>query len=240
VAKAFGYTEKELSSIPPEANMGLSCGNPVATANIKEGEYVVDLGSGGGFDVFLAAAKVGPTGQVVGLDMSSEMIDLARRNAAKQNLKPPHVAFVQASLDKAAFPVEPGSIDCILSNCVVNLLQPAGKVNLLKEVYRVLRPGGRIVLDDILARDTLPDEIKQDLNAYVACISGAIQVHEYKQLFLESGFTDVLFVDTKSDLNVYFQSDSESKSCCSTTHPPKRLDFNVNKWAASYQIYAMK
>jgi arsenite methyltransferase len=167
------------------------------------------------------------------------MISLARRNAAKQNLKPPHVAFVQASLDKA-LPIEPDSVDCILSNCVVNLLHPAGKINLLKEAYRVLKPGGRIVLDDILARATLPDEIKQDVDAYIGCISGAIQLHEYKELLLESGFTDVLFVGTKGDLNAYSQSDLGSNSCCSTTRLPKPLNFDVNKWAAPYQIYAVK
>jgi ubiquinone/menaquinone biosynthesis C-methylase UbiE len=181
VAKAFGYTEDQLKSVPEAAHMGLSCGNPIATASIKEGETVVDLGSGGGIDVFLAAYKAGPTGKIIGIDMSSDMISLARKNALKKGLNSPHVAFVEALLTEA-LPIESSSVDCVLSNCVINLLPMEGKANLLKEVHRILKPGGRVVLDDIVAKKQLPDNILTDLAAYVGCISGAILEEEYKAL----------------------------------------------------------
>ncbi|KAF8909647.1 arsenite S-adenosylmethyltransferase [Gymnopilus junonius] len=242
---------EELSSVPEGAHMGLSCGNPVATASIKEGETVVDLGSGGGIDIFLAAEKVGPTGQAIGLDMSNDMIDLARKNAAKKGLKPPQVAFVNALLTEP-LPIESDSVDCVLSNCVVNLLPYDGKANLLKEVHRILKPGGRIVLDDILAKKHLPDNIKNDLASYVGCIGGAIQVEEYKALLKEAGLTNTLFVDTKNDLSVYYQGSRDAASCCApaassccTPAPPAFIAFSqsgtdIYNLIASYQIYALK
>ncbi|KDR83252.1 hypothetical protein GALMADRAFT_221165 [Galerina marginata CBS 339.88] len=247
VAEAFGYTEEQLNSIPEGAYMGLSCGNPVAMARIEEGETVVDLGSGGGVDVFLAAAKVGPTGKAIGLDMSQDMIELAHKNAAIKGLKPPHVAFVKALLTEP-LPIESNSVDCILSNCVVNLLPAEGKANLLKEVHRILKPGGRIVLDDIVAKKSLPDNIRNDAAAYVACISGAIQVDEYQQLLRDSGLTQILFVDTKSDLDIYYQSPENDAAfatpgCCApapSSTLPTKPDYDVNDWVASYQIYALK
>ncbi|KAH9481820.1 Arsenite methyltransferase [Psilocybe cubensis] len=246
VAEAFGYTEEQLRSVPENAHMGLSCGNPVAAATIKEGETVVDLGSGGGIDVLLAADKVGPTGKAIGLDMSQDMISLARKNAAKKGLKPPQVAFVQALLTEP-LPIEPDSVDCILSNCVINLLPFDGKAHLLKEVHRILKPGGRIVLDDIIAKKELPGYIKDDLASYVGCISGALLLEQYKSLLNDA---DVLFVDNKSDLSVYYQQ-SDSNSGCSTTttgcctpaprgSKAQRPSYDVNEWAASYQIYAKK
>ncbi|KIJ52401.1 hypothetical protein M422DRAFT_222930 [Sphaerobolus stellatus SS14] len=247
VAKAFGYTAEQLESIPAEANLGLSCGNPVGTASIKEGEVVLDLGSGGGIDILLAAEKVGLNGRAIGLDGSPDMIVLARKNAARKNLKPPHVAFAQAFLTEK-LPIVSSSIDCILSNCVINLLPEAGKASLLKEAYRVLRGGGRIVLDDIIAKKELPSEIRNDLSSYVNCVSGAIQLDEYKALLDEAGFKDVMFVDAKSDLNIYYQStDSEAgkSSCCggsrsASTVLPTKPNFDANEWVASYQIYATK
>ncbi|KJA16548.1 hypothetical protein HYPSUDRAFT_171339 [Hypholoma sublateritium FD-334 SS-4] len=248
VAEAFGYTQEQLSTVPDGAHMGLSCGNPVATATIKEGETVVDLGSGGGIDVFLAAAKVGENGCVIGLDMSQDMINLARANATKKGLKPPHVAFIKAQLTET-LPIESNSVDCILSNCVVNLLPLDGKAALLKEINRILKPGGRIVLDDIVAKKPLPDNIKNNLASYVGCISGAILVDEYKALLDEANFTKVLFVDTKSDLGVYYRVPTEdgnvsNNPSCFTPVPTGHLsaapDYDVNHWVASYQIFAIK
>ncbi|KAF8965866.1 NAD(P)-binding protein [Flammula alnicola] len=247
VAEAFGYTEEELNTVPEGSHMGLSCGNPVATATIKEGETIVDLGSGGGIDVFLAADKVGPTGKAIGLDISEDMIILARANAAKKGLKPPHVAFVRAALTEP-LPIEPESVDCVLSNCVVNLLPLEGKASLLKEVHRILKPGGRIVLDDIVAKKPLPDNIKNDLAAYVGCIAGAILVDEYKALLKDAGLSNVLFVDTKNDLSVYYQTtstDSQAivQSCCTPLPagvPVSKPTYDINEWVASYQIFALK
>ncbi|TFK33855.1 S-adenosyl-L-methionine-dependent methyltransferase [Crucibulum laeve] len=247
VAESFGYTEEELKSIPDEAHLGLSCGNPVATANIKEGEVVLDLGSSGGIDVFLAASKVGPTGQAIGLDMSTDMINLARKNANKQNLLPPRVSFVQTLLTED-LPVVSDSVDVILSNCVINLLPLAGKAKVLKEAHRVLKPGGRIVLDDIVAKEPLPENVRNDLSAYVGCISGAIELNEYKKLLEDAGFKNSLFVDTKSNLNVYYtagsSTDKSTIGCCSPAPKSESVNappsFDANLWVASYQIYATK
>ncbi|KAF5316606.1 hypothetical protein D9619_006263 [Psilocybe cf. subviscida] len=259
VAQAFGYTEEQLLTVPDGASLGLSCGNPVASASLKEGETVLDLGSGGGIDVFLAAAKVGSTGCVVGLDMSDDMISLARKNAARKELKPPHVAFVKALLTEP-LPIESNSVDCILSNCVLNLLPDEGKAAVLKEAYRVLKPGGRITLDDIVAKKILPDNIRNDIAGYIGCVAGAIPLERYQGLFEEAGFTNVVFVDTKNDLNIYYAAPGQpsattpagASSCCSPaptaaqTKPgnsaqiPVKPEYEVNDWVASYQIYAIK
>ncbi|TFK49982.1 NAD(P)-binding protein [Heliocybe sulcata] len=247
VATAFGYTLEELQSIPAEANLGLSCGNPVASATIKKGEYVLDLGSGGGIDVLLAASKVGPNGQAIGLDMSADMISLARRNAAKQGLTPPQVCFVQASLTEP-LPVVSDSIDCILSNCVVNLLPTSGKAAIMKEAMRVLRPGGRVVFHDIIAKQPLPAEIANDLSAYVGCIAGAITLEQYRAILGQAGFRDILFVDTRTDINVYALSETSGSNgccpptagCCAPAAPSTKPTFDANAWVASYQIYAVK
>ncbi|KAJ3541880.1 hypothetical protein NMY22_g3713 [Coprinellus aureogranulatus] len=243
VATAFGYTAEELGLIPAESNLGLSCGNPAAIAKLKEGERVLDLGSGGGIDVFLAASKVGPTGQAIGLDGSADMVALARKNAAKQGLKPPHVAFVQAALEKE-LPIESNTVDCILSNCVINLLPLAGKASVFKEAFRVLKPGGRIVLDDIIARKPLPENVTDNLAAYVGCIGGAVTEEQYRSFLSDAGFKDVLFVARKSDLNVYWKGTS-SISCCSTApdlsqRPDFPEDFDVNEWVGSFEVYAVK
>ena len=212
VAEAFGYTPDELSSIPAEANMGLSCGNPTATANLREGETVVDLGSGGGLDVFLAAAKVGPSGRAIGIDMTPEMIELARRNAAKANDGKGYsnVEFHLATIDK--LPLEDNSVDCVISNCVINLA--TDKPAVFREIARVLKPGGRLAVSDIALKQSLPPEISQDLYAYVGCIAGAILIEDYKQQLIGAGFSDVQVIDSASDLNAYAKIDNQS-GCCS-------------------------
>src|SRR4051794_14535731 len=181
VAEAFGYSPEELASIPAEANMGLSCGNPTATANLREGETVVDLGSGGGLDVFLAARKVGPSGRAIGIDMTDEMIALARRNAEKSGLT--NVAFHQASIDR--LPLDDASVDCVISNCVINLAPD--KAAVFREIARVLRPGGRLAVSDIALKRELPPDLGDDLMAYVGCIAGAILVDDYRRGLVEAG-----------------------------------------------------
>src|SRR5215831_4153099 len=177
VAEAFGYSPDELASIPSGANMGLSCGNPTATANLRPGEIVLDLGCGGGLDVFLAAAKVGPTGKAIGIDMTPEMLALARKNAAQGNNGQgfPNVEFHQANIDK--LPLPDGSVDCVISNCVINLAPDKDAV--LREIARVLKPGGRVAVSDIALKKSLPPEVGDDLLAYVGCIAGAISVEGY-------------------------------------------------------------
>jgi SAM-dependent methyltransferase len=210
VAEAFGYSPEELASIPAEANMGLSCGNPTATASLREGEVVVDLGSGGGLDVFLAAQKVGATGRAIGIDMTPEMVELARRNAAKQAGGAANVEFHLATIDN--LPLEDASVDCVISNCVINLAPDKGAV--FREIARVLKPGGRLAVSDIALKQDLPPELGNDLMAYVGCISGAISVDEYRQGLLDAGFSEVQIVDSGSDLNAYAKVENQS-GCCS-------------------------
>ena len=275
VAEAFGYTPEELASIPAEANMGLSCGNPTAMANLREGETVLDLGSGGGLDVFLAAAKVGPTGRAIGIDMTPEMVERARRNAQQGNNGEPftNVEFHLASIDK--LPLPDNSVDCVISNCVINLAPD--KTAVFREIARVLKPGGRVAVSDIALKQELPAELANDIAAYTGCIAGAIQIAEYKRGLLEAGFSNVEVVDSGADLNAYAklenqsgccsspaESDSAAKtvattattccaptpvaevsSCCSPSELQENLSqllgrHNVNEYAASVKVYAVK
>jgi arsenite methyltransferase len=185
VAEAFGYSADELTSIPAEANMGLSCGNPTATANLRAGEVVVDLGSGGGLDVFLAAKKVGPTGKAIGIDMTPDMIELSRRNATKSGLT--NVEFHLAGID--ALPLPDASVDVVISNCVINLA--ADKAAVLSEIARVLKPGGRVGVSDVVADDRLSAEERAERGSFSGCIAGALSFSEYRTGLAAVGLTDV-------------------------------------------------
>ncbi len=213
VAEAFGYSPEELASIPAEANMGLSCGNPTATANLKPGETVVDLGCGGGLDVLLAAKRVGPTGRAIGIDMTPPMLELARRNAERAGAR--NAEFYHAMID--SLPLPDSTVDCVISNCVINLAPDKGAV--FKEVARVLKPGGRLAVSDIALKRPLPPEVGGDLMAYVGCIAGAIPVEEYRRGLMEAGFAHVRVIDTGADLNVYSKAEVQS-GCCSPTCSP--------------------
>jgi len=211
VAEAFGYTQEELSSIPAEANMGLSCGNPTAMAYLRMGETVVDLGSGGGLDVFLAAGQVGASGKAIGIDMTPEMIDLARRNAARGNGGKGYsnVEFHLAAIDN--LPLADNSVDCVISNCVINLA--IDKDAVFREIARVLKPGGRLAVSDIALKRDLPAELGSDLMAYVGCIAGAIPIEDYKSGLLSAGFSGVEVIDAGSDLNAYAKVENQA-GCC--------------------------
>jgi SAM-dependent methyltransferase len=232
--------------------MGLSCGNPIATANLRAGEIVVDLGSGGGLDVFLAARKVGPTGRAIGIDMTPQMIDLARNNAAKGGLT--NVEFHLATIDK--LPLPDASVDVVISNCVINLAPDKRAV--FREIARVLKPGGRLAVSDIALKKPLPEEIANDVMAYVGCISGALLIDDYRQQLLASGFGDVMVVDAQADLNAYSKVEGQS-GCCSPSSPTDRAAsccgtdesahrdlaavlsrYNVNDYAASVTVFALK
>ncbi|MCX7765116.1 MAG: arsenite methyltransferase [Candidatus Sumerlaeia bacterium] len=189
LSQKIGYKKERLHDIPVEANLGLGCGNPVALAGIKEGETVLDLGSGTGLDCFLAAKKTAPSGHVIGVEMTPEMIEKARENASRGNFL--NVEFRLGEIEN--LPVEDNSIDVVISNCVINL-SPA-KDRVFKEIYRVLKPGGRFVISDIVLVRELPDFIKNSIEAYVACISGAIMRDEYIKIIKNAGFQDVRIID---------------------------------------------
>lgn len=215
VAKAFGYSAEELAAIPAEANMGLSCGNPLATANLREGETVVDLGSGGGLDVFLAARKVGPTGRAIGIDMTPDMIELARKNAHQGPEGKPfeNVEFLLGQIDN--LPLPDSSADVIISNCVINLAPDKDAV--FREMYRVLKPGGRVAVSDIALKQVLPPELAENIAALVGCIAGAILIDDYDAGLRRAGFEHVAIVDTGADLTSYALVEGQS-GCC--TPPP--------------------
>lgn len=252
VAEAFGYSAEELTSIPAEANMGLSCGNPTATARLRPGEVVVDLGSGGGLDVFLAAKMVGPQGRAIGIDMTPAMIERARANAAAGGYT--NVEFYQSTID--SIPLPDASVDCILSNCVVNLAPD--KTAVFREMARVLKPGGRVALSDIALKRDLPEAIAASIAAYVGCMAGAMRIEDYRAGLLAVGFEHVEVVDSGADLNAYGKVENQSGccspamaggSCCSgatdggTLHEElKELlsEFDVNSAAASVKVYAVK
>ena len=208
VAEAFGYTPEELTSIPAEANMGLSCGNPTATAHLRPGEVVVDLGSGGGLDVFLASKQVGPTGRAIGIDMTPAMIERARANAQSGGYT--NVEFHLSTIDK--IPLPDASVDCVISNCVLNLAPD--KPAVFREIARVLKPGGRLAVSDIALKHELPEAIAQSVAAYVGCIAGAIRIDDYRDGLLAAGFQHVEIVDSGADLNAYAKVENQS-GCCS-------------------------
>ena len=190
-AEAVGYLRKDLADIPEETIMGLGCGNPTALAELKAGEVVLDLGSGAGVDVFLAANKVGPTGKAIGVDMTKEMVDRAEEIAKNYGYR--NVEFRLGEMEK--LPVEDESVDVIISNCVINLSPDKSKV--FQEAYRVLKPKGRLTVSDIVSEGALPDEIKDNPNAWVCCIAGALEQQEYLREIKEAGFEDVQVLSSK-------------------------------------------
>lgn len=192
ISKKIGYTDEELKAVPEGANLGLGCGNPVAIASLKEGETVLDLGSGPGLDCFLAADKVGKNGKVIGIDMTQEMLEKARANATKGNYS--NVEFRIGEIED--LPVAGSSVDVVISNCVINL--SPDKESVFKETYRVLKPGGRMMVSDIVLSKELPDFIKDSVDAYVGCISGAITKDEYLKTVAGAGFSEVGIVSETS------------------------------------------
>lgn len=238
IARAFGYSDGELASIPAEANMGVSCGNPTAAASLTEGETVVDLGSGGGLDVFLAAQRVGPMGRAIGIDMTEEMIALARKNARKMDLG--NVAFHQAEIE--AMPLDDASVDCVISNCVLVLIPD--KLAAFQEIFRVLKPGGRLAVSDLALKQTLPAELAAQVTAKVDAVE-ALTISGYQSTLAAAGFTAVQIIDSGSDLNVHRKPETTDKveDCgggVSTISALRLLGVDVNEYAASVKIFALK
>src|SRR5271163_4417249 len=261
VAEAFGYSAEELTSIPAGANMGLSCGNPTATAHLRPGEVVVDLGSGGGLDVFLASKMVGPEGRAIGIDMTTAMIERSRENAQQGGYT--NVEFYQSTIDQ--IPLPDASVDCVISNCVVNLAPD--KPAVFREIARVLKPGGRVAVSDIALKHELPEDVAKSMAAYVGCIAGAILIDEYRSGLSAAGFEHIQIVDSGADLNAYAKVENQS-GCCSPsmeTGSPFQLieepcctpainptpslheelttllsQYDINAAAASVKVYAVK
>jgi arsenite methyltransferase len=181
----LGYSKEDLDSVPDGANMMLGCGNPVALASLKPGETVVDLGSGGGFDCFLAAKEVGETGKVIGVDMTSDMISKARRNAAK--IQTDNVEFRLGEIEH--LPIADNTADIIMSNCVINL--SPDKIQVYSDAYRALKPGGRLAISDVVATAVLPEEMRNDLALLSACIGGAATIEDTEQMLKKVGFKEV-------------------------------------------------
>ena len=262
IAEAFGYTAEELAAVPAAANLGLSCGNPTAFARLRPGETVVDLGCGGGIDVLLAAQKVGPTGRAIGIDMTPEMIARARANAARPvgGRVLTNVEFHLGTIDRLPLPDD--SVDCLVSNCVINLAPD--KAAVFREMRRVLRPGGRVAVSDIALKKPLPPELARDVEAYIGCVAGALLLDDYGRGLLDAGFATVEIIDSGKDLNAYAQVENQA-ACCSPAAPAagalnvveaccapagssevhegladllKRYD--INEFAASVYVYALK
>jgi len=248
VAEAFGYSEEELASIPAEANLCVSCGNPTALASLKAGEVVVDLGSGGGLDVFLAARKVGPTGKAIGIDMTEDMIQRAQRNANQADLT--NVEFHLAEIE--SMPLSDDSVDCVISNCVLNLVPDKSKA--FAEIFRVLKPGGRLAVTDLALKKELPPELAADFSAYVGCVAGAMLIEDYKISLAAAGFDAVQIIDSRQDLNAYAELDEpsgccEPSSCCGTSTDQPSVHqgltdllrkFDINQYVASVRVFALK
>ena len=188
ISKKVGYHDMDLNSVPEGANLGLGCGNPVALASLKEGDVVLDLGSGAGFDAFLAAPRVGSSGKVIGVDMTSEMVEKAKANAVKGGFQ--NVEFRLGEIED--LPVSGSEVDVIISNCVINLSPEKGKV--FKEAFRVLKAGGRLMVSDLVLLKPLPEIVGQSVEAYVGCIAGAVMKAEYLAAITAAGFRDLKVV----------------------------------------------
>jgi len=219
ISAQLGYSNEEVSAVPEGANMGLGCGNPQAIASLKPGETVLDLGSGGGFDCYLAAQAVGDTGRVIGVDMTPEMLSRARENAAKAGFM--NVEFRLGEIER--LPVSDKSIDVIISNCVINLSPEKHKV--FDDAFRVLKSGGRLAVSDVVATAELPEEVKNDLALHAACMAGASLISDVEAMLRKSGFR-----------NIRIQPKDESREFIRTWAPGRK----VEDYVVSATIEAVK
>lgn len=234
ISKSIGYSEKELKSVPEGANLGLGCGNPVALASLKQGETVLDLGSGPGLDCFLAANKVGKTGKVIGVDMTPEMIEKARENARKG--KYGNVEFRLGEIEN--LPVADNFVNAVISNCVINLVPDKKRV--FKETFRVLKPGGRLMISDLVLLKELPDFIKNSVEAYIGCLSGAIMKDDYLNAIKAAGFREVKIIDETSFPIELMASDSTAKALIEEMKIPVEKLKDVARSVVSIKVQGIK
>lgn len=204
-ASSIGYSKEELADLPESVvNACAGCGNPSALAGLREGEVVLDLGSGGGIDVFLAARRVGPTGKAMGVDMTEEMVELARRNAARMGLE--NVEFRLGDIE--ALPVEDESVDVIISNCVINLAPDKDRV--FREAYRVLKPGGRMLISDVVTKGEIPQAVRDDPDAWAGCVAGALDEAVYLEKIRNAGFRDIRVLSRGSFTDLVYSAKIEA------------------------------
>jgi arsenite methyltransferase len=217
-SRALGYRDAEMAEVPDGANLGLGCGNPVALASLQPGEVVVDLGSGAGIDCFLAANRVGPAGHVIGVDMTPEMLDRARANAARDRYD--NVEFRLGEIEN--LPVADGAADVVISNCVINL--STDKARVFREAFRVLKSGGRLMVSDLVLAGALPETVRRSVEAYAGCISGALLKEDYLAVIAAAGFVDVR-VDAEAHYPVAssYPDASETALVNDPTIPPADL-----------------
>ena len=234
ISRGIGYSDEELESVPDGANMGLGCGNPVALASLTGGEAVLDLGSGAGFDCFLAAKKVGAKGKVIGVDMTPEMIEKARENAEKGGCA--NVEFRLGEIEN--IPAADNSVNAVISNCVINLSPDKGRV--FQEAFRVLKPGGRLMVSDIVLLKELPDFIRNYVKAYVGCISGAVRKDEYLRMITEAGFHEVKVVDEAVFSLKYFSNDPTVETVTSELNLSKEEIANLAGTILSIKVNGIK
>lgn len=234
ISRSVGYSEIELNTIPEGANLGLGCGNPVALASLKEGETVLDLGSGAGVDCFLAAERVGKNGKVIGVDMTPEMVEKAEGNAKKGGYE--NVEFRLGEIEN--LPVADNSIDAIISNCVINLSPDKSKV--FQEAFRVLKPGGRLMISDIVLLKDLPDFIKGSIEAYVGCISGAMIKNEYIETIKSAGFQQVKIINETSFPIECMANDPTSKAIIEGLKLPYGKVKEIVNSVVSIKVYGVK
>lgn len=230
----MGYSPGDLSIVPEDANLGLGCGNPVALASLVEGEIVLDLGSGAGFDCFIASSKVGEKGRVIGVDMTPEMVEKAWKNAQTGGFQ--NVEFRLGEIEN--IPVEEESADVVISNCVINL--SPDKAQVFREAYRVLKPGGRLMVSDIVLLKELPDVIRSSMEAYVGCIAGAVMKEDYLAAIQEAGFHDIQVLGEE-----YFDldpttADPERVPIFSGAELPYQSAKNLEGAVASVKVLATK
>ncbi|MDR1992682.1 MAG: arsenite methyltransferase [Nitrososphaerota archaeon] len=233
VSKMVGYSEEEINAVPEGANLGFGCGNPIALASLKEGERVLDLGSGAGFDVFLAAKKVGTQGQVIGVDMTPEMLDKARANAKKGNYT--NVEFRLGEIEN--LPVADNSVDIIISNCVINLAP--NKKRVFEEAFRVLASNGRLMVSDLVLRRKLPESVQKNVDAYAGCISGAELKDKYLEQIRNAGFQDVQVIDEQTYPLEYIFNEDAFKNVLDLSMTQEEIKETVNS-IVSIKVSALK
>jgi SAM-dependent methyltransferase len=234
ISRRIGYSEEEIGSVPEGANLGLGCGNPVALASLKKGQTVLDLGSGGGFDCFLAANRVGKSGRVIGVDMTPEMLDKARGNARKGKYE--NVEFRLGEIEN--LPVADDTVDVIISNCVINL--SPNKKRVFEEAFRVLRPNGRLMVSDIVLLNELPDSIRKNVQAYVGCISGAEMKDKYLRLIEDAGFEQVKVIDENCFPIENMANDPTAQAIVKTSKMPAEKIKKIANSVASIKVSGIK